>query len=175
MFHPRKQEVKAFVISPIHHPETAQAAICLCLGAAAAEWSSHISLDVERLRWDLLQSSTPSTELNCHCMSHEAPLATGRLTRTPQESTPYTAASGLMSLSMRPQQGKGMPALSIPQYWPYISVGCRCRGLHLERLYEAETTRWEDGQGGMPLLKKNLLEKCFLQVNCSADHMPLSP
>lgn len=44
MFHPRKQEVKAFVIFPIHHPETAQAAICLCLGATTAEWSSHISL-----------------------------------------------------------------------------------------------------------------------------------
>lgn len=40
----QKQEVKVFVISPIHHPETAQAAICWCLGAATAERSSHISL-----------------------------------------------------------------------------------------------------------------------------------
>ncbi len=46
----------------------------------------------------------------------------------------YMAASNLMSLHMRSQQGKGMPALLIPLYWPYVSAGFQCRGLHPERL-----------------------------------------
>lgn len=65
----------------------------------------------------------------------------------------YMAASNLMSLHLRSQQGKGMPALLIPLYWPYISAGCQCRGLHPERLEKAETTRWEDRQKGMHLFK----------------------
>lgn len=51
-----------------------------------------------------------------------------------QEKLGYMAASNLMSLHMLSQQSKGMPAPLIPLYWPYISAGCQCRGLHPESL-----------------------------------------
>lgn len=67
-------------------------------------------------------------------MSHGAPLAVGWLLQSPREQRTYMAAFNLMSLHMRSQQGKGMPALLIPLHWPYISAGCQSRGLHPERL-----------------------------------------
>lgn len=123
----QKQEVKVFVISPIHHPETAQAAICWCLGAATAERSSHISLRLTVIIYSLCWA-----KLSLH--ESWSPRGRRLLVAEPTGEHTYTAASNLMSLHMRSQQGKGMPAVSILLYWPYISAGCQCRGLHPERL-----------------------------------------
>lgn len=88
-------------------------------------------------------------------MSHEAPLAIGWLSPVvtdPQESTPTWLPLISCHCTCDCNKARACP-LYWSLYWPYISAGCQCRGLHPERLEKAETTRWEDRQEGMHLLK----------------------
>ncbi len=96
-------------------------------------------------------SSRIPDEIHCH---HLLPLLSWTVTadvmkllwlldgwRRPAGMHTYMAAPHLMSPHMWSQQGKGMPALLIPLYWPYVSAGFQCRGLHPERLKRQKQPR----------------------------------
>lgn len=99
-------------------------------------------------------------------MNHKAPLANWLVVVDPQEKHNYMAASNLMSLHMLSQQGKGMAALLIPLYRPYISAGCQSRGLHPERLRKQKQLVEKTDRRACLCLPT--LKKCFPQAenNC---------
>lgn len=160
----QKQEVKVFVISPIHHPETAQAAICSCLGAALQRgvvtflWGGEAALRLTVIIYSLCWAKLSL---------HVSWISSGYMLvdADPQESTP--AWLPRISCHRTCNHNK---ARACPLYWSLCTdlislqgvdvVGCILRGCKGRN----NSMRIRTG-GHASAYQDPAIKKCFLQAD----------